>query len=275
MLEKNVSIVQMNAKLGDKKSNFNKIEKILERDLTGSPDLIVLPEVFAIGWKPEIFQQNAEKPDGDTCKFLSEIAKKYKTNVIGGSFIELETRDKKLGTSVLDRYYNTCPVFTSDGEMVAAYRKMHLFKVDEEEKYLNEGNEPVIVELAGMKVGLTICYDIRFPELYREYRKAGADLFVNVAAWGLAKPIPWEIMTRSRAVENQTYMAALTQCGHIDGDAWNIGHSRIIDYKGEVLSEIKDQQEGLVCATIDLDEMHHFREKYPVLEDIKDNYEVS
>ena len=131
-----------------------------------------------------------------------------------------------------------------------------------------------MVNLDGMNIGLSICYDIRFPEIYRAYRKAGADLLVNVAAWGLHKPAPWEVMTRSRAAENQIYMVALTQSGYIENDEWNIGHSRIIDYNGNVISEIKDQQEGLMCATIDLKDMYDFRKKCAILDDIRDIYEV-
>jgi nitrilase len=131
-----------------------------------------------------------------------------------------------------------------------------------------------MVNIDGIKVGLTICYDIRFPEIYRAYRKAGADLFINCAAWGLSKPIPWECMTRSRAVENQTFMVALTQSGYIENDEWNIGHSRIIGYKGETISEIKDQKEGAMSATLDFTPMYEFRDKCTCMNDIRTNYEV-
>jgi predicted amidohydrolase len=120
---------------------------------------------------------------------------------------------------------------------------------------------------------LTICYDIRFPEIYRAYRKSGADILVNCAAWGSKKPIPWEVMTKSRAVENQCYMIALTQCGYIENCEYNLGESRIIDYKGEELSYIKDI-EGISTCTINLSEMYEFRDKCKILNDIKDNYEV-
>ena len=131
-----------------------------------------------------------------------------------------------------------------------------------------------MVDIEGIKTGLTICYDIRFPEIYRAYRIAGADLFINCAAWGLKKPVPWECMTRCRAVENQTFMVALTQSGYIENGEWNIGHSRIIDYKGETLSEITDQKEGAMSAVLDFTPMYEFREKCTCLNDIRKNYEV-
>ena len=261
-----ISAIQMNAKIGDKKANFDKVSALIERDID-TTDVIILPEVWTCGWAPRVFQDSAEDlNDSDTIKFLSRIAKKHNCWVIGGSFIT-----KKDG-----HFYNTCPVINRDGKLVTTYSKNHLFSYYgcDEGKFVDTGKSPVMVNIDGIKVGLTICYDIRFPEIYRAYRKAGADLFVNCAAWGLSKPIPWECMTRSRAVEEQTYMVALTQSGFIENDEWNIGHSRIIDYKGETISEITNQKEGAMEAILDFDSMYKFRDKCTCLNDIKETYEV-
>ena len=130
-----------------------------------------------------------------------------------------------------------------------------------------------MVELDDVKFGLTICYDIRFPEIYRAYMKAGADVLINCAAWGFKKAVPWEIMTKSRAVENQCYMVALTQSGYIKNNEYNLGESRIIDYEGkEVVSILSG--EGIVSGVLDLEMMYEFRTKSPTLRDIRDNYEV-
>lgn len=261
-----ISAIQMNAKIGDKKANFDKVSALIERDID-TTDVIILPEVWTCGWSPRVFQDSAEDlNDSDTIKFLSRIAKEHNCWIIGGSFIT-----KKNG-----HFYNTCPVINRDGKVVTTYSKNHLFSYYgcEEGKFVDTGKSPVMVNIDGIKVGLTICYDIRFPEIYRAYRKAGADLFVNCAAWGLSKPIPWECMTRSRAVEEQTYMVALTQSGFIENDEWNIGHSRIIDYKGETISEITNQKEGAMEAILDFDSMYKFRDKCTCLNDIKETYEV-
>ena len=130
-----------------------------------------------------------------------------------------------------------------------------------------------MVELEGVKIGLTICFDIRFPEIYRAYRKADADILANMAAWGKTKKIPWDIMTTSRAVENQAYMVALTQTGLLPDGKENLGHSMIIDYQGNILDQIEDI-EGGVYAEINLPQMYEFREKCTILKDIKDSYEV-
>ena len=261
-----IAAIQMNAKIGDKKANFDKVSALIERDID-TTDVIILPEVWTCGWSPRVFQDSAEDlSDSDTIKFLSRIAKEHNCWIIGGSFIT--KRD--------NHFYNTCPVINRDGKVVTTYSKNHLFSYYgcEEGKFVDTGKSPVMVNIDGIKVGLTICYDIRFPEIYRAYRKAGADLFVNCAAWGLSKPIPWECMTRSRAVEEQTYMVALTQSGFIENDEWNIGHSRIIDYKGETISEITNQKEGAMEAVLDFDSMYKFRDKCTCLNDIKETYEV-
>lgn len=262
-----IAAIQMNSKVADKNTNFNKVEKLIKRDVDKSVDVIVLPEVWTVGWSPKNFQASAEDLNcSETIEFLSKIAKEYDSWIIGGSFI----------TKSGEHFYNTCPVLNRKGQLVTTYSKNHLFSYygSDEGKYVEVGDSPVMVDIEGVKVGLTICYDIRFPEIYRAYRKAGADLFINCAAWGLKKPIPWESMTRSRAVENQTFMIALTQSGYIEDDEWNIGHSRIIDYKGDTVSEIKDQKEGAMTACITFDDMYNFREKCTCIKDIRKSYEV-
>lgn len=266
--EINISAIQMCSKIGDKKENFRKVRELIDRDVKSDVDIIVLPEVWTVGWSPKHFRESAEFIDtSETIKFLSDIAKDYNSYVIGGSFIEKVNDDK---------YLNTLPVINRKGSLIAKYSKNHLFSYYgcEESKFVEVGEGPVMVNIEGINVGLTVCYDIRFPEIYRAYRKAGADLFINAAAWGLNKPIPWECMTRCRAVENQTYMVALTQSGYIEDNEWNIGHSRIIDYKGESISEIKDQKEGAMSALIKFDEMYQFRDKCTILNDIRESYEV-
>ncbi len=262
----NISAIQMCSKIADVEANIKKVEDLIKRDIKNT-DIIVLPEVWTCGWSPAHFRETAENiADSKTLNFLSAAAKKYNCWITGGSFI---TEDN-------GHYFNTCPVINRKGELAATYSKNHLFSYYGcgEGDFVEPGDSPVMVDIEGVKTGLTICYDIRFPEIYRAYRKAGADLFINCAAWGLKKPVPWECMTRSRAVENQTFMVALTQSGYIEDDEWNIGHSRIIDYKGETISEIKDQKEGAMQTVLDFSPMNEFREKCTCINDIKPNYEV-
>lgn len=259
--------IQMGSIIGSLDENIRKVHGLLDKFLSEKKaDFVFLPEVWTVGWNCPSFKDCAEEIEkAKSVIMLKHIAKKYKTNIIGGSFIQ------KKGS----KYTNTCPVINRKGELVCTYNKNHLFSYYgcDEGSIITKGENPVMVILDGIKIGLTICYDIRFPELYRAYRKAGADIMVNMAAWGSNKKIPWDSMTTARAVENQTYFVALTQTGWLKGDERNLGHSMILDYNGNILSEI-NEIEGGIYADIDLNEMYKFREKCTVLKDIKDSYEV-
>lgn len=260
--------IQMESVTGDVRLNTDTVKNLLVANLEKyeHSDFVFLPEVWTVGWHTPSFLQSAETlEDSYAVKMLVDVAKKYNVNIIGGSFIR---KDK-------DKYYNSCPVINRSGDIIAIYDKNHLYSYygDNEGGIITKGKNPVMVELDGVKIGLTICYDIRFPEIYRAYRKAGADILVNVAAWGKTKKIPWDSMTTSRAVENQTYMVALTQTGLLEDGKENLGHSMIIDYEGKILDEI-NEIEGGIYAEVNLPKMYEFRSKCTVLNDIKDNYEV-
>lgn len=262
----NVMAIQMSSTLGDKQQNTKKVETLIKNNVKNKTDIIILPEVWTVGWACEYFENSAEDiENSETIKFLSEISKNYHVNIIGGSFI---TKQK-------NKLYNTCPVINKNGQLVAIYNKCHLYNYygDIEGELLENGTNPIIVTLDGVKIGLSICYDIRFPELYRAYAVKGVDLMVNVAAWGSTKEIPWVSMTHSRAIENQTYFVALTQSGAINNGLFNLGKSTIIDYKGDNLAEITEL-EGAISAQLDFDEQNSFREKCTVFKDIHKNYNV-
>ena len=262
----NISILQMSSVIADVEANIRKINQIVKQELPKVCDILVLPEVWTCGWSCSHFVQTAQNlEDSSVLDFLKNVALTYNVNIIGGSFIS------KQG----DKFYNTCPIITRDGSLLNVYNKIHLYSYYgcDEGKYVSAGETPILVDIEGVKFGISICYDIRFPELYRAYRKAGADVLVNCAAWGASKPIAWNVMTKSRAVENQVFMVALTQCGPIEHGEYNLGQSSIIDYQGNELTFIKEK-EGIVSAQIDLEEMYKFRNRCTILNDIKMNYEV-
>lgn len=256
----------MSSELGEKEKNIKKIQKLISENTDKETDIIVLPEVWTVGWACKYFKDSAEDlKSGYVTSFLSETAKKYNVNIIGGSYI----------TKQDDKLYNTCPVLNRKGELIAHYNKCHLFSYygDNEGEIVANGKSPVIVDIEGVKTGLSICYDIRFPEIYRAYALKGVDLMVNVAAWGIKKEIPWVSMTHSRAVENQCYFIALTQSGKILNNDYNLGKSAIIDYKGDNLSQI-NSGEGAISAILNFDEQSEFRKKCTVLKDIHKEYNV-
>ena len=260
--------IQMESVIGELDLNIDTVRNLLIANLEKyeGADFVFLPEVWTVGWHTPAFSDTAEPLEkSKAVKMLKEIAVKYDVNIVGGSFI------RKDGNSL----FNTCPVINRAGEVVALYDKNHLFSYygDNEGGIITKGSNPVLVELDGVKIGLTICFDIRFPEIYRAYRKAGADILVNMAAWGKTKKIPWDTMTTSRAIENQSYMIALTQTGLLPDGKENLGHSMIIDYQGNILDQI-EEIEGGIYAEVNLPQMYEFRDKCTILNDIKSSYEV-
>ena len=260
--------IQMESAIGDTKLNIETVKNLLKANLEkyGKVDFVFLPELWTVGWDCPSFPASAETLcNSKAIEMLQEIAKEYGVNIAGGSFVE------KQG----EKIYNTCPVINRNGEVVCTYNKNHLYSYngDTENQYITVGKNPVMVELDGVKLGLTICYDIRFPEIYRAYRLAGADILVNMAAWPKSRKIHWDTLTRARAIENQTYMVALTQTGLLADGVENLGHSLIYDYEGKILDEI-EEIEGGVYAEIDLNKMYDFRKNTPSINDIKNSYEV-
>ena len=269
MAEKKIKLlaIQMESAIGEVELNIESVKNLLRANLAKyTPDFVFLPELWTIGWDCTSIPAGAEIiEEAKSVKMLQEIAKEYKINIIGGSFVE------KKG----NKLFNTCPVINRKGDLVCTYNKNHLFSYlgDTESSYITAGSNPVMVELEGVKLGLSICYDIRFPEIYRAYRKAGADILVNMAAWPKTRKIHWDTLTTARAIENQSYFVALTQTGVLKDGTKNLGHSMILDYKGDILDEI-NEIEGGIFAEVNLEEMYEFRDKCRVLEDIKDSYEV-
>ena len=263
-MELKVLVIQNNAINGNKKATLNNINKLLLPYSGQTFDLIVLPEVFSIGWNCSIFHKEAETiENSETISFLKDIARDYKSLVIGGSTI--------LKRSVA-HYTNTCATISQKGEIISLYDKMHLFshKGSEENSYVKTGNELKLLNYKGTKIGVSICYDIRFPELYRCYSKNGAEILVNVAAWSKSKPEHWDIMHKARAIENQCYMIVSNQTGKINKDEINLGHSMVINPWGSVIKELQEE-EGTLSITIDTDEVKKLRENFPLLKDRRDS----
>lgn len=265
----NILAIQMESLIGKLDSNIDHTRHLIQEPLKliNDVDIIVLPEVWTCGWDCDSFPDCAEVlQKAKSVKMLKRIAKRHNVNIIGGSII----RKKQNG-----KFANCCPVINRKGKIICTYEKTHLYSYygDNESDYIEAGRGPVMVDLDGVKVGLSICYDIRFPELYRAYRKAGADILINMAAWGYTKKAAWDSMTTARAVENQTYFVALTQTGYLKNDNMNLGHSMIIDYQGNYMDEI-DKKEGYIYASLDLEEMYKYREKCTVLKDLRKIYKV-
>lgn len=261
-----ITLVQNNAKLADKNYNFQNIEKLLNQNLKENTDIIVLPELFAIGWDCDCFEVQKEFGfENETCNFLREIAKKYNSNILGGSFVRVDENG---------HLKNTMPIFNRLGELVEYYDKMHLYSYlgDTESKYIKNGEVLKIVKFDVCSLGVSICYDIRFPEVFRQFALNGADLLFNCAAWPKSRKDHYITLAKARAIENQSYFIGLTQVGLIKNNIYNLGNSLCVDPLGNILFEMNENIEEVKTFKIDLKEQYDLRNEVKTLKDIHKEY---
>ncbi len=260
-----VAVIQMNS-LNNKRENIKKAEDLLSRAVNSGAKFILLPENFSfIGDNEKDKLSIAETLNkGESINFLRHASKKHKVWVAGGT-IPLKTKDPKKVT-------NTLLLYNDQGKKVGRYDKIHLFDVNisdnesySESNVIKEGSKPVTVKTPLGCLGLTICYDLRFPELYRKLTHMGAEIFLVPSAFTYTTGnAHWEILLRARAIENQAYVVAAAQVGEHPGDRRTFGHSMIIDPWGQVLSEV-DKGDGIAVADIDLTKVYEIRKKMPCL----------
>jgi len=221
-------------------------------------DLLVLPEIWTAGYFSfDDYAQRAEPFNGPTLAAARSWAIDLGMHVHLGSFVEADTED---------RLHNTSVVVGPDGSVSASYRKVHLFGYGSRESELLSAGETVGTgEIAGQPIGITTCYDLRFPELYRSLVDAGAEQVVVCAAWPAARLDHWRLFTSARAVEQQVNLIACNAVGEQHGVALG-GHSRVVAPTGEVLVEA-GTDEGFTHARLDPDLPRRFRAEFPALAD--------
>ncbi len=227
--------------------------------------LVVLPEMFY--WRGPAARdvEIAEGLDGLLVGRLAEAARAARITLVAGSILE---RHPNGGLP-----WNTSLVFGPDGDRLAVYRKIHLFDIDlpagprvQESERLSPGEDPVCVETAVGRIGLSICYDLRFPELYRQLVAAGAEILCVPSAFTFATGAAhWEVLLRARAIENQAWVLAPNQCGPVGHGPEVWGHSQIVDPWGVVVAGAGAGSEALVVATVDPAETARVREQLPSL----------
>ena len=258
-----VACVQLNAR-GDKADNLEKAERLVARAAATGADVVVLPEKWNAWGAPDVIRAAAEPIEGgESFEAMSAWAGRHGVTLVGGSVTEFREGHEKLS--------NTCPVFDTDGALLAVYRKIHMFDVEvggqlyRESETEEPGDEIVACEAEGWRLGLTTCYDLRFPELYRILALGGAELITAPAAFTLfTGKDHWELLVRARAVENQLYVAAANQWGtHQPGRA-SYGRSLIVDPWGVVLAVAPDE-DAVISAELDRTRLRRVREILPSL----------
>jgi len=250
-----ISLVQMHVDAGSPEANFGRAAERMEQAAADKPDLIILPEMWNTGYALEVIGTIADPAGERTKAFASDFSRRHGVHVIAGSIAERRE----------DGVYNTIRIFGRDGEPAGEYDKIHLFRLMDEEKHLRPGQRIGLAEIDGVRAGVMICYDIRFPELARTLALAGARLLVVPAEWPHPRLEHWRTLLRARAIENQMYVAACNRVGSSNGTDF-FGHSMIIDPWGEIVAEA-GEEETILTAEIDLELVEDVRRRIPVFED--------
>jgi deaminated glutathione amidase len=258
-----VACVQLNAGT-DKAANLEKAERLVARAASTGADVVVLPEKWNAIGSADTLRANAEPLEGgESSRAMAEWAGRHGITLVGGSITEIREGREKLS--------NTCPVFDPEGELVAVYRKIHMFDVEvgghvyRESEAEEPGEETLACDAEGWKVGLSVCYDLRFPELYRILALEGAELVTVSAAFTLyTGKDHWELLVRARAVENQCYVAAANMWGTHEGGKASYGRSTIVDPWGVVLAQAADE-DTVISAELDRAHMERIRRELPAL----------
>lgn len=263
-----VAAVQMRS-IGDLSANLGVVRDLVGRAAQGGAKLIVLPECFSFlgrGEGDKLAAAEVLDGTGPVLGALRELATKHGAWLVGGGTPETVPNDPK-------RTYNTLVVVNPSGELTARYRKIHLFDVDipggavlRESDATAAGDQAVVADIAGVKVGLSICYDLRFPELYRELVKdKGAEVVVIPAAFtahtGAAH---WHVLMRARAIEDQVWVVAAAQWGKHNDKRESYGHSLVVDPWGTIVGELAEG-DGVVAAELDGEMLARRRTQMPVL----------
>jgi len=232
-------------------------------------DLVVLPELFNVGYFAfDRYTRDAEGLDGETLSQIRSVAADHDVAVLAGSVVEdlATSADGGFDVPTDEGLANTAVFFDRDGERRAVYRKHHLFGYDSAESRLLEPGETIpTIDFEGFTVGVTTCYDLRFPKLYRHLVDEGVTLTLVPSAWPYPRVEHWKLFGRARAVENQLYVAAANGVGQFE-DAELLGRSTVYDPWGTTLASADDDP-ALVTATLDPARVDQVREEFPALAD--------
>lgn len=250
-----IAIYQMDIIAGNPEQNRNKVSQWFKDVCTQEkPDVVVLPEMWTTAYTlPELNDYSDVKCE-PSAAFLKNLAKQYKVNIIGGS-----VANKKDG-----KFYNTAFVVNRDGQLVHQYDKIHLVPMLNEDRYLEGGKNKVqSFSLDGIKMGVIICYDLRFPELARKLALDGVQVLYIVAEWPSPRIDHWKTLQRARAIENQMFVVSSNRVGHYDGVEFG-GSSMVVDPWGNVVKLGSEDQEETIVSDLSIKLVDSMRKEVPI-----------
>lgn len=258
--EASVRVALLQIASGADESKPTRLERVhrLLSEIPGRNDIIVLPELWPVGYfQFDRYAEEAEDLAGPTTEMLRDAAIQRRIYVLGGSLVERDDAG---------RLYNTSLLIDPTGDTVLTYRKIHLFGYrSRETELLTPGDALAVVDTPFGCVGVTTCYDIRFPELYRLLLDRGIEILLIPSAWPRARLEHWLLLTRARALENQLFLAACNACGAGNGTEL-AGNSVVVDPWGTIIAQAGEDEEVLT-ATLDRREQERVRRDFPVLAD--------
>lgn len=251
-----VKVFQFAIKDGNVQENIDKVTSLFHSEKLSNTDVVVLPEMWTSGYDLPNIEEYADNNLEPTFGILADLAKQYDVNIVAGSVPNI--KDNK-------RVYNTAFIINSQGKLVHEYSKMHLVPMLDEPEYLQAGNEPVeTFKLNGENAGVAICYDLRFPELFRDLAMSGAKVIFVVAEWPIERTDHWLTLLKARAIEIQCYIVASNTVGTQTNQTTFAGHSIIIDPFGKVLYEASSDTENIISAELDLSYVDKIRKEIPI-----------
>jgi predicted amidohydrolase len=261
----NVAAVQLSSGT-DVANNLDEASRLVNEAAERGAQYVQLPEYFNYHGPFSGFASAAETIPGPTTSRMAAIAKSRSLTLHLGSLLE--------SSSVAGQFYNTSVVIDPSGEIVATYRKIHLFDVNvpgaivqRESEFVTAGDEIVVTPRNEYVLGLSICFDLRFPELYRSLALAGADVIAIPSAFNAVTGLAhWEPLVRARAIENHAFVVAATQVGVTDRGIATYGHALIVDPWGEVMAEAMSDETEIISAQLDLSEVARRRAQIAVMD---------
>lgn len=263
----NLGIVQFAPAAARPEANRETAVSAVHRAADAGADLVALPELFTVGYFAfDAYDEAAEPFMGSTVEGLAATARERDVAILAGSFVEDLEATEAVETPASEGLANTSVLVDPEGTVRAWYRKWHLFGYESEEAARMVPGETLgLASLGDWTVGITTCYDLRFPGLYRRYLEAGVTLMLVPSAWPSARPGHWTTLGRARAIEAQWYLAAVNGVGTVAGTAL-LGRSAVYDPWGEVALEL-DREPGVDVVEIDPHRVEAVREEFPVLGD--------
>lgn len=250
----NIAVVQMDLVWHDRNANHQKAARLLQADPPVPGSLVILPEAFPVGFTMNV-DEVADR-NNQTGQFLSELAGRYKITVVGGNIIKPD-----------DRGRNIAIVSGPQGQVLTTYEKIHPFSYAGEHRYYKAGEQVVWFDCMGATISPLICYDLRFPEVFRLAVRGGTEVFVVIANWPTSRVSHWLALLAARAIENQAYVIGCNRCGS-DPHVTYPGRSVIVDPQGNVQADA-GENEIVLRHQLDLEKLRAYRKSFPALQDIR------